>query len=291
MKFLSAIYLFKDEEEFLPLSVSTVWDYVDEVILINTKSTDNSLQLARELEAQRPNVVRVYDWPYDFDQHKEYVCRNESLKLARGKWLMIMDADQLMSDGWRKQVDKYLKNPGCDALSVKYEHYVGSYRHIHREFYEKQKDPSLHKQVPLIQMVFFRKTKQLRCMPAAWSCPQFREFHHARFNESVDASRRQECWDATIFHYGFSKKNMMYMAEYRIRRGDYGHEDETKERMIKELHESNNPFKFIGWVHPVDYGPEGAPWPLRDRFHDYELTLDYAGRIMKRVHLPTGIVG
>lgn len=287
---ISAVYLFKDEEEFLPLSVASVWDYVDEVILINTKSKDNSLQLARELQSQRPRVVKVHDWPYDFDEHKEYVCRNEAIKLAKGHWLMIMDADQLMSDGWRKAVEPYLRNRGCDALSVNYEHYVGSYKHIHKEFYEKQKDPSLHKDVPLIQMVFFRKGKWLRCMPAAWSCPQFREFHHARFNESVHSSKRQVCGTATNFHYGFSKRNMMYMAEYRIRRGDYGHDELTKATMISELHRSNNPFKFIGWVHPVDYGPEKAPWPIRDKFHDYELTLDKAGFITKRVHVPTGAV-
>lgn len=288
MNFLSAIYLFKDEAEFLPLSVATVWDHVDEVILINTKSRDNSLQLAKELQAQRPRLVKVFDWPYDFDEHKEYVCRNEAIKLSRCKWLMIMDADQLMSDGWREKVQPHLRNPGCESLSVKFEHYVGSYKHIHKEFKEKQENPSLHPGIPLTQMVFFRKTRNLQCRPAAWGCPQFREFHHARFDESVPDDKRQKCWDATIFHYGFSKRNMMYMAEYRIRRGDYGHEDERKDQLIKELHESRNPFKFIGWVSPVDYGPEVSPAIIRTRFHDYELTLDRDGRIQKRLHVPSG---
>jgi len=286
---ISAVYLTKNEQEFLPLSVQTVLKHVDEVIIIDTRSTDRTLELAKVIEHQNPSKVRVLSWDTDFDESCEFACRNKAIKEATGDWLMILDADQLMSDNWIDYVKPLMLKRDVDSVAVLYEHLVGSYEYIHQSFYEKQHDPKKHPEVPLYQTVLFRKTPALLARAAADTCPQFRPQHHARFDESVPHQKAWKTANATVFHYGFAKRNMMYMAKYRIQRGDYGHEPERKADLIAQLDASGNPFKFIGNVHRVDYGPEYVPTVMREAFDTtYRLEIDDKGFIQKRTLIATG---
>jgi glycosyltransferase involved in cell wall biosynthesis len=288
---VAAIYLYKNEAEFLPISVRSVWDSVNEVHLINNCSADGSAEIANALHRERPHIVRLHHSEHDFDTVPEWKQRQQSLLLARAHWVMIMDADQVMSDGWRQAVEPALRNRQCDGISVRFEHCVGGIEYIHKEFYEKQKNPELHPHVPLYQMCLFRKTRTLQCRPAAWSCPQFREFHHSRFDESIPKDRRQLCGDAKLWHLGFLKQDMHYISSHRIRRGDYGFDAEKQNQMIGAMAAERNPFKYVGWVQRADYGQEHLPSMLREWWGRYELELDKDGFIQKRTHKPTGVVG
>lgn len=285
---ISAIYLVKNEEEFLERSVSTVIDQCHEVIIINQKSTDGTLDIARKL-AERHKSIQVHDWQEDFDDICEYVARNKSKDLATGDWLLVLDADQLLSGRWLNYAAPLMRRPEIHAIGFRYEHYVGSYEHIHVSFYEKQKGIKEHPDVPLFETRLFRNVPTLECRPAMEVSNAFRKWHHASFTRGVQG-RIVNMPHATIFHYGFSKRNMMELSKYRIHRGDYGHEPETKERFTRELVESNNPFKFIGPVHKVDYGAMAVPICMRPAFgKTYQLELDPAGFILSRTHIPTGV--
>lgn len=271
-------------------SISTVIDHCTEVVIINQKSTDRTLEIARRLEA-RHKRIKVHDWNEDFDQICEYVARNRAIKLVSGDWVAVLDADQLMSTGWPASVCRAMHIKGCDAIRCRYEHYVGSYEHIHTSFYEKQKNNELHPDVPLWQTVFFRNRPDLEAKPACASDPRFREFHHASFDPSLIGRMFHNDPHSTVFHYGFSKKNMMEMSLYRIHRGDYGHDEETKRSMSEQLIQSGNPFKFIGPVHRVDYGEERVPPVMRPLFgKTWKLDIDDQGFIQSRTHIPSGKV-
>lgn len=286
---ITALYLAKNEEEFLPLSVATIINDCDEVVIVDNGSTDSTLKIARELEQQHPGKVKVHQFEDDFDKACEYNNRNKALKLVSSSWVMPLDADQLMSDGWWKWVRGVIHNPKYDAVRARYEHYVGSYEHIHKSFYEKQKNNDLHPDVPLWQTIAFRMRPDLQCTPASLVDKRFKDFHHASFDNSMVGRRFYNCGSVTIYHYGFSKLDMMGMSLYRIHRGDYGHDEDTKARLSKELIDSGNPFKFIGSVQEVDYGRERVPSVMRDMFgKTYKLELDKDGFIQSRTHIPTG---
>lgn len=285
---ISAIYLAKDEEEWLPLSVATVVNHVDEVIIIDTRSTDGTLALSKSMAELNPKI-KVEAWDTDFDESFEFNCRNQAIKRASGEWLLIMDADQLMSDGWRAAIEKHINNPNCESVAVKYEHWVGSIEYIHTSFYEKQHNPSLHPEVPLHQTCLFRNTPTLKARAAADTCPQFRPAHHGRFDEAVPYERRAVSNDATIFHAGFCKRKSMYMGIYRIKRGDYGFDEVKQKEMIDEINRTHNGFRYVGDVHRVDYGPEYVPSVIRHMFDKtYRLELDDNNRITKRTFVCNG---
>src|SRR5690606_24855697 len=68
--------------------LTSIRPYVDEMIVIDTGSTDNTAELARSVGA------RVYHFPW-CDSFS--AARNESLKYAQGEWIFWMDSDDVMS--------------------------------------------------------------------------------------------------------------------------------------------------------------------------------------------------
>lgn len=286
---LSALYLVRNEIECLPLSLDTVMTHVDEVVLVDNRSTDGTLELMQEL-ARRNDKVKLVKMDSIFDEKTEWRSRNEALKHVTGDWVMMMDADQLMSDNWRKWINLPMTDKQYDAIRVRYEHWVGSYEYIHTSFREKQVDPRTHPEVPLWQTVFWRMRPDLEVKPASMANDFFREFHHASADLSMAGRKFYNCGSVTLFHLGFCKRNMMEMSAYRIHRGDYGHDQELKNRKIAELKASGNPFHFVGdSVVRVNYDQRFVPTVMKDKFNQtYRLELYPDGRIKQRYCMKTG---
>lgn len=287
---ISAVYLVKNEEEWLPISVATVVNQVDEVIIIDTKSTDNTLALAKSMAQLNPKI-RVVEFESDFDTLHEWRCRNRAIAMCSSEWIMMLDGDQILSDGWRVALDKHLRSSVCESVAVRYEHWVGSMEFIHKSFMAKQKGESNDPNIPLYQTCLFRKTDTLKAAAAAHTCPQFREAHHSRADESVPEKRRAYCDGATLLHAGFAKRNSVYMGEYRVLRGDYGHEASDKDWRIAEIRQHHNGFRFVGSVCRVDYGAERIPEIIRHMWgKTYNLELDTDGFIQRRTFVSNGEV-
>jgi glycosyltransferase involved in cell wall biosynthesis len=75
----------RDGAATLPRAIGSVSGLVDEALVLDTGSADNSIALARSLGAR---VVRA-DWPHDFAS-----ARNLAADLAHGEWCLHLDADE-----------------------------------------------------------------------------------------------------------------------------------------------------------------------------------------------------
>lgn len=82
---ISACMIVQNEEELLPDCLELVRDWVDEIVLVDTGSTDRTVEIARQYGA------RVFEQPWvdDFSRH-----RNFSIEQATGDWIFIIDADE-----------------------------------------------------------------------------------------------------------------------------------------------------------------------------------------------------
>ena len=85
---LSICMITKNEEAFLPDCLHSVTPIADEIILVDTGSTDQTKDIATIFGA------RVYDfkWNDDFSN-----ARNFSLSKANGDWIFVFDADEVLS--------------------------------------------------------------------------------------------------------------------------------------------------------------------------------------------------
>lgn len=89
---LSATMIVRDEERVLARCLSSIRDLVDEIVVVDTGSTDDSVAIARSFGA----VVVEDPWRDDFAAH-----RNHALSLATGDWILYIDADEHLVDGDR----------------------------------------------------------------------------------------------------------------------------------------------------------------------------------------------
>ncbi|NMM61965.1 glycosyltransferase family 2 protein [Clostridium sp. P21] len=81
---ISLCMIVKDEEENLPRCLESVKDIVDEMIIVDTGSTDKTVEIAKSYDAK----IYYFKWCNNFS-----AARNESLKYATKDWILIMDAD------------------------------------------------------------------------------------------------------------------------------------------------------------------------------------------------------
>lgn len=84
----------KDEEELLARCLRSVMPYVDEIIIVDTGSTDRTMETARSFGAE----VYEREWTDDFG-----VARQESLDLVKSDWAFWLDADDLLFGGEKLQ--------------------------------------------------------------------------------------------------------------------------------------------------------------------------------------------
>lgn len=83
--FLSLCMIVKNESQNLPRCLDSVKPYVDEIIIVDTGSEDNTPEIARQYGAK----VEYFAWCDDFA-----AARNYSLSLASGNWILVLDADE-----------------------------------------------------------------------------------------------------------------------------------------------------------------------------------------------------
>lgn len=83
--FLSACYIVKNEASNLAKSLDSISSQVDEIIVVDTGSSDGTVSVAKEFGAQCYTIP----WQDDFA-----LARNYALKKATGEWIIFLDADE-----------------------------------------------------------------------------------------------------------------------------------------------------------------------------------------------------
>jgi glycosyltransferase involved in cell wall biosynthesis len=82
---LSAALIVRDEAAHLDGCLSSIRELVDEIVVVDTGSTDDSPRIA----AARGAVVEHFTWRDDFS-----AARNHALDQAHGDWILYIDADE-----------------------------------------------------------------------------------------------------------------------------------------------------------------------------------------------------
>jgi tetratricopeptide (TPR) repeat protein len=85
---LSLCMIVKDEEVALPKCLGSVKDVVDQIIVLDTGSTDKTPDIAKQFSAE----VHHFEWCNDFS-----AARNDALQYVTGDWVLVLDADETLT--------------------------------------------------------------------------------------------------------------------------------------------------------------------------------------------------
>ena len=105
---VSLCLIAKNEMKHLARCLNSAKPIVDEIIVVDTGSTDETKDIARVFGA------RVYDFEWTDDFSK---ARNFALSKASGDWILVLDADEVISTtdhgGFRRVLEKSQERPGA----------------------------------------------------------------------------------------------------------------------------------------------------------------------------------
>ncbi len=87
---ISLCMIVKNEEVNLARCLRSVAGAVDEIVIVDTGSSDQTIQIAEQAGAQ----VVSHLWQDDFS-----AARNVSLEIATGDWILFLDADEALEPG------------------------------------------------------------------------------------------------------------------------------------------------------------------------------------------------
>lgn len=93
-----------NEEKNIHYPMDSVYDIVDEVIIVDGGSEDKTVEIVKSYGAK----VRVIqsDNPIMFHKNKERAIRE-----AKGDWILQLDADESLSDELKKEIEKIISAP------------------------------------------------------------------------------------------------------------------------------------------------------------------------------------
>ena len=107
---LSVAMIVRDEAEILPEFLDAVEGWADEVCLVDTGSSDDTVTIAKS----RGCAVFTYAWNNDFA-----AARNESLRHCTGDWILVLDADERIAPSdWRALRDLTFGPRNCSYRLV-----------------------------------------------------------------------------------------------------------------------------------------------------------------------------
>ncbi len=110
---LSLCMIVRNEEARLARCLQSVRGVVDELIVVDTGSTDATRDIAHQFGAQ----VASFEWCDDFA-----AARNHSIALARSLWVLVLDADEvIVTPDARQRLEAFAAQPGIFAGQIELE--------------------------------------------------------------------------------------------------------------------------------------------------------------------------
>ncbi|WP_066632951.1 TPR domain-containing glycosyltransferase [Desulfolucanica intricata] len=114
---ISLCMIVRNEAGNLRRCLASVTGAVDEIIIVDTGSTDNTREIALEFGAQ----VHSFPWNENFSD-----ARNTSLEMATGDWILFLDADEELAPASKEALKKRVNNEHFEGYFIKVINYLGN---------------------------------------------------------------------------------------------------------------------------------------------------------------------
>jgi glycosyltransferase involved in cell wall biosynthesis len=195
MTTISLCMIVRNEQKYLPGCLKSVKGVVDEIVVVDTGSTDLTVQIAEQFGAR----VFRHEWKDNFSE-----ARNFSLEMASGDWILVLDADEELPPETRDRVKGLIDSTAADGIEVT----VKS---------EMPEEDILRHDDSRIVRLFRRRDEYRYVMPVHEQIRQSIENHGGKIAIS----------DLVILHHGYAAK--------RVQAGDKDQGEKRVDRNLRIL--------------------------------------------------------
>ena len=180
---ISFCSIVKNESENIARCLESVKPYVDELIVVDTGSEDNTVEIALQYGAK----VFYFQWCDDFS-----VAKNFAISQAKGDWIIFLDADE--------ELITKIDNSSFKNILSQSDTLV---------FNICRKDIDAFQLIPVKLQRIFRNLDTIQYVGA----------YHEQLNyncQNISSDQIQDFDSLEILHYGYSQKSLETKAKLRI---------------------------------------------------------------------------
>jgi glycosyltransferase involved in cell wall biosynthesis len=94
---ISLAMIVKNEENYIERCIQSVKDLVDEIVVVDTGSTDNTINILKKYKNIK---IHHFEWCDDFS-----LARNFSIENTKGDYILVLDGDEYVSKGSRNDLE------------------------------------------------------------------------------------------------------------------------------------------------------------------------------------------
>jgi glycosyltransferase involved in cell wall biosynthesis len=114
---LSACLIVRNEENTLERCLKSLYGEVDEIVVVDTGSTDSTINIAKKFNAK---IVK-FEWNDNFSE-----ARNISLNNTECDWIIFLDADEELVNSESKKLKTILNKSRFDAYNIRIVNLLGN---------------------------------------------------------------------------------------------------------------------------------------------------------------------
>lgn len=129
---ISLCMIVRNEADTIERCLRSAAPAVDELIVVDTGSTDDTVRIARRYGA----VVFSAEWEDDFA-----AARNVGLERATGDWILVLDADEELAEDAPERLRACVRDRSCS----------GYYVTIYNYFHSFSEDAAVHSSIRLFR--------------------------------------------------------------------------------------------------------------------------------------------
>jgi len=115
---LSVAIITYNEEKNLPKTLEAIKDIADEIIIVDSYSTDNTVEIAKKYNAK----IFIEEWKGYQNQ------KNSALEKCTKYWILFLDADEIVSEELKNSIKNVLEYSDADGYYINRKtYYLGKF--------------------------------------------------------------------------------------------------------------------------------------------------------------------
>lgn len=222
---LSVCLIVKNEEKYLPTCLRSIQGVADEIVVVDTGSTDQSVRIAERFGAK----IVHFEWNDHFAD-----ARNFAKKQATGDWILQIDADEELVPGDQNKVREFICQNGCDGAFLRLQNRTTS------TFGEDQ--PTVHYLIRLFQnrpdIHYVNPVHETLSLPGKAVPTDITLIHHGYNTDAASLQQKNER-NARILYARLQAApddvtNLFYLSMLHLGKGEFEQcEDFAKQVLLK----------------------------------------------------------